>query len=221
MHESSKMKKKGRRGPYCAPGKHNPEAKIHNAKHCWQLHKQRPHSSKPQMRFNQPTTQLVEADDRHESESNIKISTGGHSNFLNATAVGSEILINHRCKKLILENALLVPSLTQSLISIPQLFKHKIYITKTADKGAFVLTDKGFHLNNLLELHSSYFEAMKPQSVCYQSSPETINWHAQIGHPNQRYQQLMVPNSEIIDCSVCKTCKLKSLPVSVRTIKRI
>ncbi|KNZ54734.1 hypothetical protein VP01_2871g2 [Puccinia sorghi] len=29
------------------------------------------------------------------AESNIKISTGGHSNFLNATAVGTATLVNH------------------------------------------------------------------------------------------------------------------------------
>ncbi|KNZ46887.1 hypothetical protein VP01_6860g1 [Puccinia sorghi] len=234
MHKSRKGKKKGCRGPYCAPGKHNPEATSHDAKHCWQLHpKQRPNSSKTPIGLNQLATQLVEADDGHESEvslllteaaskptvldsgathhlinnpdmfhptadSNIKISTGGHSNFLNATAVGSAILINHRSKKLILKNALLVLSLTQSLISIPQLFNHELSITKTADMGASVLIDNNFQLlgslkNNLLALHSSCFEAMNSQSACYQSSPETLNWHAQLGHPNQRYQQLMVP----------------------------
>ncbi|KNZ50191.1 hypothetical protein VP01_4552g1 [Puccinia sorghi] len=122
-------------------------------------------------------------------------------------------------------NALLVPSLTRSLISIPRFFKHKLSITKTAEKGASVLIDKDFQLlgslkNNLLELHSSYFEAMNPQSACYHSIPETINWHGQIGHPNQRYQQLMVLNSEIINCSVCKTCKLKSLPFASK-FKRV
>ncbi|KNZ62730.1 uncharacterized protein VP01_12297g1, partial [Puccinia sorghi] len=34
MHESKKGRKKGKCGPYCAPGKHNPEA-THNADHCW------------------------------------------------------------------------------------------------------------------------------------------------------------------------------------------
>ncbi|KNZ53879.1 hypothetical protein VP01_310g2 [Puccinia sorghi] len=69
MHKSKKRKKKCRRGPYCAPGKHNPKATSHDAKHCWQLHpEQRPNSSKTQIVSNYPTTQLVEADDGHESE---------------------------------------------------------------------------------------------------------------------------------------------------------
>ncbi|KNZ47306.1 uncharacterized protein VP01_651g3 [Puccinia sorghi] len=38
MHETNKGKKKTRRGPFCAPGKHNPEATSHDADHCWQLH---------------------------------------------------------------------------------------------------------------------------------------------------------------------------------------
>ncbi|KNZ58915.1 uncharacterized protein VP01_1834g4 [Puccinia sorghi] len=69
MHESKKGKKKGRRGPYCAPGKHNPEAISHDAKHCWQLHpEQHPNPSRTPIGSNQPATQLVEAEDGHESE---------------------------------------------------------------------------------------------------------------------------------------------------------
>ncbi|KNZ61147.1 hypothetical protein VP01_1446g6 [Puccinia sorghi] len=183
MHESKKGKKKGRRGAYCAPGKHNPEATSHDADHCWQLHPElRPtNSSKTYNPINPPTTQLVEVDEGHESEislllteatskptvldsgathhlinnpdvfnpiadSNIKISTGGHSNFLNATAVGTATLINHCGEKLLLENALLVPTLNRSLISIPRLFKQELSISKTADKGARVLIDHHFQL---------------------------------------------------------------------------
>ncbi|KNZ54032.1 hypothetical protein VP01_3068g1 [Puccinia sorghi] len=70
MHESKKGKRKGKRGPYCAPGKHNPEATSHDAEHCWQLHpEQRPNNgSKLGTNSSQPATQLVEVDDGHESE---------------------------------------------------------------------------------------------------------------------------------------------------------
>ncbi|KNZ50358.1 hypothetical protein VP01_446g5 [Puccinia sorghi] len=146
MHESKKGRKKTRRGPYCAPGKHNPEATSHDADHCWQVHPElRPaQSSKGTSGHSQtPTTQLVEVEDGHESEvslllteeaskpvvldsgathhlvnnpdmflpsaeSNIKIATGGHSNFLNATAVGTAVLINHLGERFTLENALQV-----------------------------------------------------------------------------------------------------------------
>ncbi|KNZ57422.1 hypothetical protein VP01_2163g1 [Puccinia sorghi] len=106
-----------------------PEATSHDADHCWQLHPElRPlnSNSKPNgLSFSNPTTQLVEVDEGHESEvstllteaaskpivldsgathhlinnpnwfnptaeSNIKISTGGHSNFLNPTAITVE-----------------------------------------------------------------------------------------------------------------------------------
>ncbi|KNZ52894.1 hypothetical protein VP01_3407g1 [Puccinia sorghi] len=181
MHKSKKGKKKGCRGPYCAPGKHNPEATSHDAEHCWKLHpEQRQNSSKTPMASNHPTTKLVEADDGHELEvsllltesaskptvlnsgathhlinnpdlfhptadSNIKISTGGHSNFLNASAVRSATLINHCGKKLILKNALL----------------YQLSITNTADKCA--------------SLHSSHFEAMHSQSSCYHpKSPNAV-----------------------------------------------
>lgn len=117
------------------------------------------------------------------SESNIKIATGGHCNFLNSTAVGIATLANHLGERITLENAFLVPSLTRSLISIPRLFKDKLSITKTTDRGAVVLIDNHFKLlgslkNNLLELHSSHFDAIKSNSSCYQSSPDSPNWHA-------------------------------------------
>ncbi|KNZ58806.1 hypothetical protein VP01_185g8 [Puccinia sorghi] len=69
MHESKKGKKK-KRGPYCAPGKHNPEATSHDADHCWQLHpEQRPPTKLAGSHSGQtPTTQLVEVEDGHESE---------------------------------------------------------------------------------------------------------------------------------------------------------
>ncbi|KNZ57410.1 hypothetical protein VP01_2168g1 [Puccinia sorghi] len=230
MHESKKGKKKGKRGPYCAPGKHNSEATSHDAEHCWQLHpEQRPNNGSKSSSYGShpPTTQLVEVDDGHESEvslllteaaskpivldsgathhlinnpetfqptseSNIKIATGGHSNFLNATAVGVATLVNHLGERIVLDNALLVPTLTRSLISIPRIFKEKLLIVKTADKGATIIVDNQYKLlgsmkNNLLELHSSHFEVIKSPSSCYQSSSDSPNWHTRLGHPNPKY----------------------------------
>ncbi|KNZ44023.1 hypothetical protein VP01_9584g1, partial [Puccinia sorghi] len=111
MHESKKEKKKARRGPFCAPGKHNPEATSHDANHCWQPHpKLRPSNSgkllldlklqlpnwlsKPIVLDSGATHHLVNNPEvfRPMAKSNIKIATGGHSNFLNATAVGSAVL---------------------------------------------------------------------------------------------------------------------------------
>ncbi|KNZ50947.1 uncharacterized protein VP01_4160g1, partial [Puccinia sorghi] len=69
MHKPKKGKKRNKH-VYCAPGKHNPEAKSHDAEHCWQLHpEQRPSSKSNGSSSNQaPTTQLVEVEDGHESE---------------------------------------------------------------------------------------------------------------------------------------------------------
>ncbi|KNZ64553.1 hypothetical protein VP01_1016g9, partial [Puccinia sorghi] len=66
-------------------------------------------ASKPTFLDSGATHHLINNPDMFQptANSNIEISMGGHSNFLNATAVGSAILINHRGKKLILENALL------------------------------------------------------------------------------------------------------------------
>ncbi|KNZ64050.1 uncharacterized protein VP01_10736g1, partial [Puccinia sorghi] len=69
MHESKKGKKKGKRGPLCALGEHNPEVTSHDAEHCWQLHpEQRPNSGFKSSSNgpHPPTTQLVEVNDDHD-----------------------------------------------------------------------------------------------------------------------------------------------------------
>ncbi|KNZ45820.1 hypothetical protein VP01_777g1 [Puccinia sorghi] len=95
---------------------------------------------------------------------------------------------NRLGERLTLENILLVPTLTQSLISILQLFKQEILTTRATNKGA-ILIDKKFSLlgslkNNFLALHSSHIDVI---SICYQSSPEKPNWNAQLGHPNHHF----------------------------------
>ncbi|KNZ44108.1 uncharacterized protein VP01_9509g1, partial [Puccinia sorghi] len=82
---------------------------------------------------------------------NIKISTGGHSNLLYATAVGSAILVNQDGKKLILNNVLLVPSLTQSLISIPRMFNQSFDITKTNGESFMVEVDNEFRIQGSIK----------------------------------------------------------------------
>ncbi|KNZ54794.1 hypothetical protein VP01_2854g6 [Puccinia sorghi] len=206
-HESKKGKKKGKHGPYCEPGKHNPEATSHDSDHCWKLHPEQRLNSGSKSFSNgthHPTTQLDEANNGHGSElslllteaaskpiglnsgathhlitcleifqpiskSNIKIVTGGHSNFLNPTAVGVATLANPL---------------------------EKLVIIKTADRGATIIIDNTVKLlgstkNNLLELHSSHFELIKPSSSFYQSSPDSPKWHARLGHPNPKYQSVM------------------------------
>ncbi|KNZ58632.1 hypothetical protein VP01_1891g1 [Puccinia sorghi] len=158
--------KKGQHGPYCAPGKHNPNPNP-NAKNC----------------------------------------------------VQSNSIIQYQYFKGRSYKTLLVPTLHQSLIFIPQLFKHELSISKTMDKGASVLIDIFFQLigylkNKCSEIKSSQFEVIKSNSACYPLCPNTPNWHLHLGHPNHKYPNLMVPNSELVDCSPCKACKLKILPFS-------
>ncbi|KNZ52648.1 uncharacterized protein VP01_3491g1, partial [Puccinia sorghi] len=209
IHDAKKGKKK-KRGPYCDPGKHNPAATSHDAEHCYQLHPELcpPHFSRPSEKA---TTQLVEVNDGHESEqiseANIKISTRGHSNLLYATAVGSAILVNQDGEKLILNNVLLVPSLTRSLISIPRMFKHSFNITKTIGDCVTVNVDNNLRIqgstkNNLLELVNCSFLVIKSLSSCYHASPVKPNWHDRLGHPNPVYQKALVPESEVIECSI-------------------
>ncbi|KNZ46292.1 hypothetical protein VP01_7395g1, partial [Puccinia sorghi] len=80
------------------------------------------------------------------SEASVKIATGGHSNFLNTTAVRVATLVNYLGKCITLENALLVPTLTWSLISIPRLFKEKLLIVRSADRGATITIDDNYKL---------------------------------------------------------------------------
>ncbi|KNZ50343.1 hypothetical protein VP01_447g1, partial [Puccinia sorghi] len=174
MHEYKNGKKKGCLGPYCTPGKHNTEETSHDANHS---------ANNPTVLNSGATHHLINNPDVFNpiAESNIKISTGGHSNFLNATAVGTATLINHCGKKFVLENTLLQE------LSISFLIDHHFQLLDSLK-------------NNFLELQSSQFEVIKSNSACYQLCPNTPNWHLRLGHPNQKYQSLMVPNSEIVDC---------------------
>ncbi|KNZ59041.1 uncharacterized protein VP01_1810g2 [Puccinia sorghi] len=114
-----------------------------------------------------------------------------HSTPSAMNSTGTATLVNHLGDPLVLENAMLVPTLNRYLISIPRLFKNEIVITKTVDKGAYILIDKNFKLlgslkNNLLELHASQFEVMNSHSSCYRPSPDNPNWHARLGHPKKQ-----------------------------------
>ncbi|KNZ52963.1 uncharacterized protein VP01_3383g2 [Puccinia sorghi] len=172
--------------------RHNPAATSHDAEHCYQIHPKLrpPQFSRP---YEKATTQLVEVNDGHESEpiseANIKISTGGHSNLLYATAVASAILVNQDGKKLILNNVLLVPSLTRSLISIP-----RIVMVEVNNKFCI----QGSIKNNLLEIFNCSFLVIKSPYSCYHSSPIKPNWHNHLGHPNPVYQKALVPESEVV-----------------------
>ncbi|PLW27599.1 hypothetical protein PCASD_21002 [Puccinia coronata f. sp. avenae] len=152
------------------------------------------------------------------AETNIKISTGGHSKFLSATAVGTSTLVNHLGEKLVLENVLLVPSLNQSLISIPRLFNRTLLVTKFENHSVVVNIDDCSNLlgtmkNNLLELlPSTKFEVINPTSSCYLAGPNRPDWHLRLGHPNPKYQKELVPDSITSECDICKMCKHKALP---------
>ncbi|KAI7957570.1 hypothetical protein MJO28_004665, partial [Puccinia striiformis f. sp. tritici] len=222
--------KPGENGKPGIPGKHNPAVTSHDEDHCWQLHPElRPASWGTSAAHSVPATQLVEVDDGHESkvslllvetnskpivmdtggtqhmvndstifmpmaETNIRISTGGHKNFLNAIAVGSAVLSNQDGEKLLLDNVLLVDG-EDVLITINGNFKIH-----------------GTVKNNLLELPTSCYDEINFTSACYSTSAASPNWHARLGHPNPRYQKLLVPQSETEECEVCKLCKLKTLP---------
>ena len=177
--------------------------------------------SKPIVLDTGATHHLVNNPDvfRPTSESSIKIATGGHSNFLSATAIGTVTLTNHKGEKFLLDNVLLVPLLNRSLISIPRLFE-KLFVVKKCDNNKVkVEVDGKFELlgsvkNNLLELHSSHFDKIQSNSSCYQSSPENPNWHVRLGHPNQKYLKHLKLESHVEECSICKECKLQALPFS-------
>ncbi|KNZ62772.1 uncharacterized protein VP01_1225g18 [Puccinia sorghi] len=59
--------------------------------------------------------------------------------------------------------------------------------------------------------HSNFLNATAV-GVTTLSSSDSPNWHAHLGHPNSKYQSVMVPNSRSEDCGVCKQYKLKTLP---------
>ncbi|KNZ51239.1 DEHA2D06061p protein, partial [Puccinia sorghi] len=46
------------------------------------------------------------------------------------------------------------------------------------------------------------WRGLQDHNTCYQSCPNTPNWPSRLGHQNRKYQSLMVPNSEIVDCDL-------------------
>ncbi|PLW15082.1 hypothetical protein PCASD_21521 [Puccinia coronata f. sp. avenae] len=125
------------------------------------------------------------------AETNMKISTGGHSNFLTATSVGSVVLVNHQGRKKTLNNVLLVPTLSRSLLSIPRMFKEKFCIEKLQNHEVTIDIDNEFQLL---------------------ASPENPNWHERLGHPNHQYLKQLIPEAVEHECDICKQCKLRALP---------
>ncbi|KAI7951517.1 hypothetical protein MJO28_007201 [Puccinia striiformis f. sp. tritici] len=251
----SEQRRNRKNGNFCEPGKdgkpgkHNPDATLHDVDHCWQVHPER----RPDFNSsNNPVTQLVEVDNGHESEvslllthadekpivldtgathhmvndasifvpvseSNIRILTGGHKNFLNATAIGTAVLVNQDGDKMVLDNVLLVPALNRSLLSVTRLFERDLTITNAGQDKVVVMIDGHFKLsgsskNNLLELSASHFEEINLASSCLFSSPVHPDWHVRLGHPNPQYQKILVPDSSLSECDICKMCKLKALP---------
>lgn len=240
IHESKEKRKKKVFSYRCSPEQHNPKATSHTANTCYQLH---PHLH-PSF-HKQPSTQLVEAKGslflteeatkpvvldsgathhmindptvfKIERNTDMKILTGGHQNHLVATAVGSVRILNHLGQGLTLEHALLVPSLSQSLISLLKLFSRTFNISKVKYKAVKIIIDNnmifnGCLKNNLLELSNVVFDAMHPSISCYHTSPDCIDWHSRLGHPHPSYQLALVPNSIISKCEIRTLCKLQNV----------
>ncbi|PLW34183.1 hypothetical protein PCASD_13302 [Puccinia coronata f. sp. avenae] len=209
MHESKRGKRCNKKDrPICKNGKHNPLITTHSVNSF---------KSKPIVLDTGATHHLINNPNVFQPTSNtsMKIATGGHSNFLSATAT----LTNHVGQKIVLNNVLLVLTLNRSLISIPCLFEKQFLIKKFKNDEVEIEVDGGYQLlgsvkNNLLELHSSHFDEMNLDSACYQSSPESPNWHVRLGHPNPKYLKHLKLEDQAIECPICKECKSKALPFS-------
>ena len=61
---------------------------------------------------------------------NLKVTTGNDANNLEARGIGKALLKNKLGESIILENALYVPNLNRSLISLSRLFKDNLKISK-------------------------------------------------------------------------------------------
>lgn len=241
-----KKKKNTNRSARCAPGQHNEEA-THDADHCWQLHPElrpSPKGASTQLAEGQDnsgseaTALLIESiikptvldsgashhmvNDRSvftsQGKSDIKISTGGSKNFLNAEEIGTAKIKNHLGKVLILNDVLFVPGLNRSLISLSRVFKNSIVLKKKDLSKVEIVIDDLFCLkaslnNNLLELVGSSFVEMKSNASCYLYHQS--DWHSRLGHPNSQYQNRLVPGSHSGEgCEICSQCKTKAKPFS-------
>jgi hypothetical protein len=141
----------------------------------------------------------------------IDIKTGNPHSKLTAVGFGTASILTNG-KVLELKNCLLVPSISQQLISLVRLIEDSIHISKKDDRfeisnnSGILLT--GEIVDNLL--HSSY---SKVPSAFISTVDHTL-WHNRLGHPKDHVMQLMnlpVSTSKGL-CEVCNCSKLTLNP---------
>ncbi|MBW0537362.1 hypothetical protein O181_077077 [Austropuccinia psidii MF-1] len=224
---------------YCANGKHNPKCTTHKKEECYaeNPHLRPPRrenkrratreatahlASAPALITNANTLQelVVDCGATHHmfhsrsvfsslSEvSRFSVSTGDSASNLYAVGIGTvNILVNNRL--LTLTDCLLVPKLNCNLVSLLQLFKHKITITRANNNFSLETTEnlllQGEVSNNLMKISFTI-----PMS--YVTTVVDDLWHQRLGHPGKLPVKSMGLPSSDKPCKICDLNKAAQIP---------
>ncbi|MBW0551550.1 hypothetical protein O181_091265 [Austropuccinia psidii MF-1] len=123
----------------------------------------------------------------------LKVTTGDAKINLLAKGIGTiEIICNN--KKLRLDDCLYVPKLKCNLLSMLELFKKRISITRNKNKFVLETYNKtlmsGKINNNLM-----YVDYKIPTCLLSKTIQQDVVWHHRLGHPSSKILKLLnLPN---------------------------
>ncbi|MBW0506632.1 hypothetical protein O181_046347 [Austropuccinia psidii MF-1] len=138
----------------------------------------------------------------------FSIATGDSSSNLLAEGMGS-VTVMIGSKRLTLTDCLYVPKLNCNLVSLMQLFRDKLTITKRSDNFS-LRTDndvlfEGKIINNLMKINFS-----QPTSLLTTAVDDL--WHKRLGHPGKAPVRSMGLPFNNSSCKTCDLNKIHQLP---------
>ncbi|MBW0478834.1 hypothetical protein O181_018549, partial [Austropuccinia psidii MF-1] len=224
---------------YCANGKHNPKCTTHKKEECYaeNPHLRPPRRENKRKATGEALAHLatatalitnanilqelvIDCGATHHmfysrsifssvSEvSRFSVSTGDSASNLYAEGIRTvNILVNNRL--LTLTNCLFVPKLNCNLVSLLQLFKHKITITRANKNFTLETTEnlllQGEVINNLMKITFT-----SPTS--FVTTVVDDLWHRRLGHPGKLLVKSMgLPSSDQL-CRICELNKATHIP---------
>lgn len=146
----------------------------------------------------------------------------GDGTGLSITHIGSIEFSN----SIVLNNVLVVPTITKNIISLSQLcldnnvsinFSQNFFCVKDLKMGASLFQGKS---------NAGIYEVSTVSPQLYTSTKSSsLDWHHRLGHPSRNVfrhiisqNNLNVPNISTLDCNSCACNKSHRLPFSLSTI---
>ncbi|MBW0579488.1 hypothetical protein O181_119203 [Austropuccinia psidii MF-1] len=138
----------------------------------------------------------------------MAISTGDSTSKLLAEGMGTiSILVNNEVLNLV--DCLWVPKLNCNLISLLQLFRNQVTITRSIDTFS-LRTNEDTLFHGKIENSLMKIEFTKPNSLVFTVVDDL--WHKRLGHPGHAPVRAMGLPSNSLPCQACDLNKIYQLP---------